>query len=84
MDVLYAWIACIASGISPLVIKASSKSLVKSPWLFNLLWLAFGIPLVAILAIFKGGGLPPDWLSVILLSLSSALFYIFTQHHSIN
>jgi hypothetical protein len=77
MDILFAWIACIASGITPLIIKASSKSLVKSPWLFNLLWLAFGIPLVVILAIFKDGGLPPDWLSVILLSLSSALFYIF-------
>lgn len=77
MDILFAWVACIASGITPLVIKASSKSLVKSPWLFNLLWLAFGIPLVVILAIFKGGGLPSNWSSVMLLSLSSALFYIF-------
>jgi uncharacterized membrane protein len=77
MDILFAWIASIASGIIPLIIKASSKSLVKSPWLFNLLWLTFDIPLVVILAIFKGGSMPPDWSSVILLSLSSALFYIF-------
>lgn len=77
MDIFFAWIACIASGISPLVIKASSKSLVRSPWLFNLLWLVFGIPLVVALAVWKGGGLPSDWSSVILLSLSSAFFYIF-------
>ncbi|MDO8619256.1 MAG: DMT family transporter [Candidatus Daviesbacteria bacterium] len=77
MDIIFAWIACIASGITPLIIKASSKSLVKSPWLFNLLWLVFGIPLVIILAVFNGGGLPSDWQSVILLSLSSAFFYIF-------
>ena len=31
MDLLYAWIASIASGVEPLVIKASSKSLVTNP-----------------------------------------------------
>ncbi len=77
MDIFFAWTASIASGISPLVIKASSKSLVKNPWLFNILWLTFGIPLVVMLAILKGGGLPDDWLSIALLSLSSALFYAF-------
>ncbi len=77
MDILFAWIACVASGITPLVIKTSSKSLVKNPWLFNLLWLAFGIPLVAVLAVFKGGGLPSNWPAVIFLSLSSAFFYFF-------
>ncbi len=77
MDILFAWIASIASGISPLVIKASSKSLVKNPWLFNLLWIAFGIPLVAALALFMGGGMPKDWISVVLLSISASLFYTF-------
>ena len=77
MDILYAWIASIASGFTPIVVKASSKSLVKNPWMFNLLWLIFGIPLVVLLAIFKGGGLPANWRSVFLLSLSSALFYVF-------
>jgi drug/metabolite transporter (DMT)-like permease len=77
MDLLFAWIASVASGITPLVIKASSKSLVKDPWLFNILWVGFGIPLVVLLALLKGGGLPANWISIGLLSLSSACFYIF-------
>lgn len=75
MDVLYAWIASVSSGISPLVVKASSKSLIKNPWLFNILWISFGLPLVVILALFLGGGLPKDWLSITLLAISGALFY---------
>lgn len=75
MVVLYAWIASISSGFSPIVVKASSKSLVKNPWLFNILWIAFGIPMVATLAFFKGGRMPNDWLSILLLSFSAALFY---------
>jgi drug/metabolite transporter (DMT)-like permease len=77
MDILFAWMASVASGITPLIIKASSKSLVKDPWFFNILWVGFGIPLVVLLAIFKGGGLPANWSSLLLLSLSSACFYIF-------
>ncbi len=75
MDILYAWIASISSGISPLVVKASSKSLIKNPWLFNLLWIAFGIPFVVTLALWRGGGIPTDWLSMFLLAASGALFY---------
>lgn len=77
MDIFFAWVASISSGISPLVVKASSKSLVKNPWLFNILWVAFGIPLVVALALFKGGGMPRDWILIVFLSLSSALFYAF-------
>jgi drug/metabolite transporter (DMT)-like permease len=77
MDLIFAWMASIASGFTPLVIKASSKSLVKNPWLFNVLWVGFGIPLVVVLAAFKGGGLPADWASLFLLSAASAGFYIF-------
>lgn len=75
MDLLYAWIASISSGISPLVVKATSKSLIKNPWLFNLLWIAFGIPFVVFLALWQGGGIPTDWLSISLLAFSGALFY---------
>ncbi len=75
MDILFAWVASISSGISPLVVKASSKSLIKNPWLFNLLWIAFGIPLIVALALWQGGGLPKDWLSITFLAISSALFY---------
>lgn len=77
MDSLYAWMASLASGITPLVIKRSSKSLIKSPWLFNVLWIAFGIPFVVLIAVFKGGGMPSNWPSILLLALSSAGFYIF-------
>ncbi|MCL4418954.1 DMT family transporter [Patescibacteria group bacterium] len=75
MDIFYAWIASISSGISPLVVKASSRSLIKNPWLFNLLWIAFGIPFVIALALLRGGGIPTDWLSLFLLAASGALFY---------
>lgn len=77
MDLIFAWMASLASGITPLVIKASSKSIVKSPWLFNILWVGFGIPLVVLLAIAKGGGMPADWPSILLLAVASAGFYIF-------
>lgn len=69
--------ASIASGFTPLVVKASSKSLVKNPWLFNILWVGFGIPLVVTLAFFKGGTIPGDWGSIFLLSFCSAGFYVF-------
>ncbi len=77
MGILFAWIASITSGIEPLIIKASSKSLIKNPWLFNVLWTASGIPLIVVFALIKGGGLPQDWISILMLSFCSALFYIF-------
>jgi|SRR5579871_2843997 len=77
MDLTYAWLASIASGVTPIVIKASSKNLIKDPWLFNLLWVGFGIPLVVVWAIIKGGGMPHNWMPIFLLSLSSACFYLF-------
>jgi drug/metabolite transporter (DMT)-like permease len=76
MDLLYAWLASIASGIEPIVIKASSRSLVTNPWLFNVLWIAFGIPLVVIFAIANGAGMPKDWLLIVATSLTAAGFYI--------
>lgn len=75
MDILYAWIAAIASGISPLVIKATGKSVVKSPWLFNVLWVGFGIPPIAVYALIKGGSMPADWTSILALAISYALFF---------
>ena len=77
MDILYAWIASIASGITPLIIKASSKSLVRDPWLFNILWTLFSIPFVGLFAFLRGGGLPHQWMSLLLLSLCYAGFYVF-------
>ncbi len=76
MDVFYAWTASVVSGLSPLVVKASSKTLVKSPWLFNILWIGFGIPPIAIYALVKGAGLPSDPASIIALSLSYFIFSI--------
>lgn len=76
MDLLYAWIASIASGIEPIIIKASSKSLITNPWLFNILWIAFGIPLVVLFALGHGAGLPKDWLLIAAIAISAAGFYI--------
>ncbi len=73
MEIVYAWIASVASGISPLIIKATTKTL--NPWLFNVLWVALGIPLVSIYAFLLGGGVPTDWLSLILLSSSFTLLH---------
>jgi drug/metabolite transporter (DMT)-like permease len=77
MDIVYAWVASIVSGFSPLIVKASSKSLVKSPWLFNILWVGFGIPPVVVLAVIKGGGMPGHWVPILMMSACSALFYMF-------
>lgn len=77
MDILYAWLAAIASGLAPLIIKASSKSLIKNPWLFNVLWVTFRIPLVMVLGVGLGGGLPKDWPPLIFLGFFAAGFYLF-------
>lgn len=76
MELFYAWTASIASGFTPIVIKASSKSLIKNAWLFNILWIACSIPLVVIYALIAGGGMPKDWTYIILMSASYAAFYI--------
>lgn len=76
MDLLFAWMASVASGVEPIIIKASSKSLVTNPWLFNILWIAFGIPLVVVFALFNGAGIPHDWLLVIATALSATGFYV--------
>lgn len=76
MDIIYAWLASIASGFSPIIVKASSKSLVKSPWMFNILWIGFSVPLVAGLALINGAGLPHDWLSIVMLAASQAVYFL--------
>ena len=77
MDLVYAWIASLASATEPLIVKASSKSIIRNPWLFNVLWVAFGIPLVAVFALLRGAGFPSNWTIVLLLALSHAGFYVF-------
>lgn len=76
MELLFAWIASIVSGAEPLIIKASSKSLVPNPWMFSIFWVAFSIPLIVIYALFRGAGLPYDWLPIIAMSASAALFRV--------
>ena len=75
MDILYAWLASIASGLEPLIIKASSKSLVKNPWLFNILWLTALLPFTMTYALVSGGWLPHDWVSLAGVAVCSAAFY---------
>src|SRR3989344_2248325 len=77
MTLLYAWLASISSGLSPIIIKASSKDLVKNPWAFNILWVLIGIPFIAVFALLRGAGMPADWLPIFLLALSLTGFYIF-------
>lgn len=76
MDILYAWIASIASASSPLITKATSKTLIKSPWLFNILWAAFRVPFIGTIALLLGAGLPSHWGLILLLTSCYALYYI--------
>lgn len=41
-----------------------------------MLWIAFGIPLVALFAILHGAGMPKDWWLIIEIAVSAAGFYI--------
>lgn len=75
MDIVYAWIAAVASGIIPLIIKASSKTLVRNPWQFNILWMLFSIPFISGFGFLMGGGLPESWYSLVLLAFCHAGFY---------
>lgn len=74
MDILLAWLASISSGIEPVILKASSKNLIKSPWLFNVFWIGAALPLIIPFALLRGGGLPVSWGPFLLLGISHALF----------
>ncbi|QQS18849.1 EamA family transporter [Candidatus Saccharibacteria bacterium] len=77
MDIWLAWVAAIVTGVEAIVIKMASKSLVRSPWLFNILWLGFALPAIIVLAVLRGGGMPEAWFPIILTALSSFGFYVF-------
>lgn len=76
MDILFAWVASITSGFEPLIIKATSRQQVKDPWLFNVLWLAISAPFIILFALFRGGGMPASWPTLILAAASAAGFYV--------
>ena len=76
MDILFAWIASISSGLEPLIIKATSRQQVKDPWLFNVLWLAISVPFIIVFALLRGGGMPTDWITLLLASATAAGFYV--------
>ena len=74
MDIMLAWLASISSGIEPLILKASSKSLIKSPWLFNVFWIGAALPLIIPFALLRGGGMPENWATFLLVGSCNALF----------
>lgn len=76
MDILFAWIASISSGLEPLIIKATSRQQVKDPWLFNVLWLAISAPFIIVFALLRGGGMPTDWVTLLLASATATGFYV--------
>ncbi|MFZ1812337.1 MAG: EamA family transporter [Candidatus Saccharimonadales bacterium] len=75
MEIFYAWLASIASGLEPLGLKASTKSLIRNPWLFNILWLAGLLPFTIPFALYTGGGMPHDWVPLVGIAVCSAVFY---------
>ena len=74
MTLLLAWIASISSGLEPLILKASSKNLIKSPWLFNIFWIGAALPLIIPFAVARGGHMPASWGIFLLIGASHALF----------
>ena len=76
MDLVYAWVASISSGLDIIIIKASSKQLITSPWLFNIFWILSAIPLLVVYGLARGGHLPAHWIPLILLGIVYAGFYI--------
>lgn len=76
MDIVFAWIASISTGLEPLIIKATSRRQIKDPWLFNVLWLAISAPFIVLFALIRGGGMPADWFTLLLASATAAGFYV--------
>ena len=76
MDITLAWVAALVTALEAIIIKLASKSLVRSPWLFNILWLGFALPPIVALALLKGGGWPADWAFLLAAGVSSAGFYV--------
>lgn len=75
MDITLAWVAALVTAAEAIVIKLTSKSLIKSPWLFNVLWLGFAVPPIVALAYVQGGGWPTHWPYILATALCSAGFY---------
>ncbi|MBP9852606.1 MAG: EamA protein [Patescibacteria group bacterium] len=76
MTILLAWIASISSGLEPLILKASSKTLIKSSWLFNVFWVGATYPLVVPLMLLWGAGMPHSWGVFVALGIFHALFFL--------
>lgn len=77
MDITLAWVASLVTAAEAIIIKLTSKSLIKSPWLFNVLWLGFAVPPIVALAYVQGGSWPANWPYILATALSSAGFYVF-------
>ena len=77
MAILFAWIAALASTATPLIVKNSGGTLIRSPWLFNVLWSAAAVPLGVAFGLTKEGIMPENWTPLLLASAASALFFIF-------
>lgn len=75
MDIWLAWIAAIVTGFEAIIIKMTSRSLIRNPWLFNVLWLSFALPPITLLAVLQGGAWPQTWWPIVLTALFSAGFY---------
>lgn len=76
MSLLLAWIASISSGLEPIILKASSRKLIRSPWLFNLLWIGAAYPLLVPFTILEGAHTPRDWVTFVWLGLFHAGFFL--------
>ena len=68
--------ASFVSGWQPLIVKATSKSLVKDPWAFNVFWVGFGAVPAVLLGLFLGGGFPQSWYLAAALGFCHACFFI--------
>ncbi|HSX15266.1 MAG TPA: EamA family transporter [Candidatus Saccharimonadales bacterium] len=76
MSLLLAWIVSITSGLEPIILKASSKNLIRSPWLFNFLWISSAYPLIVPFAIMHGAHWPVNWMTFVWLGLFHAGFFL--------
>lgn len=73
---LYAWVGAIASGLSVVTAKLTSKHSVSNPWLFNFLLVLVTLLFTIPLALIYKAGMPVSWAPIIWAAVFSTLFYI--------
>jgi len=71
---IFAWIAAVAYGVEVIIGKLTSKYSVKNPWLFNYIWLLFGLIFIIPVALINKVTMPLAFNYIIYAAICNVLY----------